>query len=163
MPPYGAWLVVCHHPAGITRLLPILEPLRTGPVGQETSQPVTPDVCTVSKGNEWTGEMSLPTGRGYKRVRSWGRARNSVGNAWSRTRGQVRVGAIGVGLIGNLLLHGGVDQGCGGVSHGSQQEPGLMHGREYSKILVRVNTPIGGSSPVSWFAGSTIASPGIAP
>jgi hypothetical protein len=50
-------------------------------------------------------------GRGYGRVRSWGRARNAMGKAWSRPRGQAQAKGIDVGLMVSSLLDDGVDQG----------------------------------------------------
>jgi len=56
--------------------------------------------------------MSLPTGRGKWRVKSWGRARNSIRDEQSTKIGRAKARAIGVGLIDSLLLHDGVNQEC---------------------------------------------------
>jgi hypothetical protein len=66
-----------------------------------------------------------------------------MGKACSRMRGQASVGVVGVGRIGSSLLDNGIDQGWCWVSHGRQQEPGMMHGREYSKRILGVNPPMG--------------------
>src|SRR5262245_3824616 len=67
-----------------------------------------------------------------------------MGKACSRMRGPAK--GRDVGLMGSSLLSDGVDQGCGWVSHGRQQEPGMMHGREYSKRILAVNPPMGQAS-----------------
>ncbi len=69
-----------------------------------------------------------------------------MGKAWSRMRGQARVGVVGVGRIGSSFLCDSVDQGCGWVGHGRQQEPGMMDGREYIKRILGVNPPMGRAS-----------------
>jgi hypothetical protein len=47
-------------------------------------------------------------------MRSWGRARNAMGKAWSRPRGPAKAKGIDVGLMVSSPLSDGVDQGSAG-------------------------------------------------
>ena len=66
-----------------------------------------------------------------------------MGKACSRPRGQAQAKGRDVGLMVSSLLDDGVDEGCGWVRHGSQQEPGMLHGRERKAVEEPCQSPKG--------------------